>query len=68
MWVVCQKMFHFIKKRLWTKRNVPLLRQTVKNRLPQVPSATELESEESINDCVSAIVDALKASIDASTP
>jgi hypothetical protein len=56
------------RKRLWAKTNVPLLRQTVKIRLPQVPNATELQDEGNIDRYVSAIIDALSAGIDASTP
>jgi hypothetical protein len=43
------------RKRLWTKTNIPLLRQTVKNR-------------ESIDRYVHSIIDALKTGIDTSTP
>jgi ribonuclease HI len=57
-----------LRKRLWAKTNVLLLRQTVQNRLPQVPNATELQDEGSIDSYVTAIVDALGAGIDASTP
>jgi ribonuclease HI len=56
------------RKRLWAKTNVPLLQQTVKNRLPQVPKATELQDEESFDRYVSAIIGAIDAGIEASTP
>ena len=56
------------RKRLWTKTNLSLLQQTVKERLPRVPNATELRDKDSIDEYVRSIINALKAGIDASTP
>jgi hypothetical protein len=56
------------RKRLWEKTNTPLLQQTIKDRLPGVPDATDFEDKDSINDYVCSIINALKAGIEASTP
>jgi ribonuclease HI len=56
------------KKRLWTKTNLPLLRQTAKNRLRLVPDLTELGDNESIDEYVQSIIEALNTGIDAATP
>jgi hypothetical protein len=57
-----------IGKRMWAKTNPLVLRQKVKERLPQTPNAMELKDNESIDECVRSIIDALNAGIDASTP
>jgi SET domain len=57
-----------LRKRLWAKTNIPLLQQTVKNRLSLVPEATELNDKESVDEYVRYIVNALNAGIEASTP
>ena len=56
------------KKRLWTKTNLPLLRQTLENRIPSVTDITELKDNESIDEYIQSIVEALDAGVDASTP
>jgi len=56
------------KKRLWTKTNLPLLRQTVKDQLRLVPDITELRDNETIDEYVHSIINTLNAGIDASTP
>jgi hypothetical protein len=56
------------RKRLWNKRKMPVLRQMVEDRLPGVPNAPQLRNKESIDECVSSIINALKAGIEASTP
>ena len=56
------------RKRLWTKTSTPVLRQVVEDQLPGVPNALELRNKESIDECVSSIINALKAGIEASTP
>jgi endonuclease/exonuclease/phosphatase family metal-dependent hydrolase len=38
-----------LRKRLWAKTNLPLLRQTVNGQLPQVLRTIELRDKESIN-------------------
>lgn len=55
------------RKRLWAKTNTSTLRQIVKERLPQIEAA-ELRGEDSIDNFVSSIVNALYAGINASTP
>jgi ribonuclease HI len=56
------------RKRLWAKTNVPQLRQVVQERLPRVPDATELKDKSSTDEYVSAIIKAIHAGIDVSTP
>jgi ribonuclease HI len=56
------------KKRLWTKTNLPLLRQTVKNQIRPVPDVAELRDNESIDEYTQSIIEALNTGIDASTP
>ena len=56
------------RKRLWTKTNLPILRQMVKERLPRPDDSTELGDKESIDIYVTSIVNALDAGIDVSTP
>jgi hypothetical protein len=56
------------RKRLWTKTDIPLLQQTVKDRLRIVPDTMELKDKESINNYVHSIISALGAGIDVSTP
>ncbi|KAF5136457.1 hypothetical protein E5D57_000219 [Metarhizium anisopliae] len=57
-----------IRKRLWSKTNILVLRQTVKERLPQHFDGMELRSEDDIDALASSIIGALDAGIDASTP
>jgi hypothetical protein len=57
-----------VRRQVWAKTNLPLLRQTVNGRLPQVPYTTELGDKESIDEYVRLIINALNAGIDASTP
>ena len=56
------------RKRLWAKTTLPLLKQTVKDRLPRVPDTTKLKDKDSIEEYVRSIINALKAGIGASTP
>ncbi|QKX57721.1 uncharacterized protein TRUGW13939_04840 [Talaromyces rugulosus] len=56
------------KKRMWANTNLPLLRQTVRDGLPEVPNATELRGKDSIDKYVRSIINALTTGIDASTP
>ena len=55
------------RKRLWARTNLSILRQTVEGRL-ETSDSIELRSEESIDDAVSWIINALGAGIEASTP
>ena len=57
-----------IHKRQWARMDVPILQQTLKKRLPEVPTATALDGKYSIDQYVEAIVNALQAGIEASTP
>jgi hypothetical protein len=57
-----------VKRRIWAKTNLCLLRQTVENTLSSVPNATELRDVVSIDGYVQSIINALAAGIDASTP
>ncbi|PWI64463.1 hypothetical protein PCL_10441 [Purpureocillium lilacinum] len=56
------------KKRLWSKTNMPILRQTVKDRLPVLYDTMVLTDKADIDALVSSIVEALDAGVDASTP
>ncbi|KAJ6436485.1 hypothetical protein O9K51_10967 [Purpureocillium lavendulum] len=56
------------KKRLWTKTNIPILRQTVRDRLPQHCETTVLRDRDDIDALVASIINALGEGIDASTP
>ena len=56
------------KKRLWAKTNLSVLRQTVQDRLMDMPDATELQHKDHIDEFTHSIINALKAGIDASTP
>ena len=58
-----------LSKRLWAKTNLPLLQQTVNERLSQAArTVIELKDKESIDEYVRLIIDALHAGINASTP
>ncbi|KAK4075525.1 hypothetical protein Purlil1_12650 [Purpureocillium lilacinum] len=56
------------KKRLWTKMNIPILRQTVQDRLPRHCETTVLRDRDDIDALVASIINALGEGIDASTP
>jgi hypothetical protein len=56
------------RKRLWSKTNLPILRQVVQERLARTNEATELRDKESIEGFVCTLVQALDAGIEASTP
>jgi hypothetical protein len=56
------------KKRLWTKTNLPLLRQMVKNQIRPVPDVAELRDNESIDEYTQSIIEALNTGINALTP
>ncbi|OAQ57795.2 reverse transcriptase [Pochonia chlamydosporia 170] len=57
-----------IRKRLWSKTNIPILRQIVKDSLPQDCNNIALRNEDNIDTLVCSIVGALNAGIEASTP
>jgi endonuclease/exonuclease/phosphatase family metal-dependent hydrolase len=56
------------RKRMWAKTDLPILLQTVSDRLLQTTSAVELEDETSIDEYTQSIATALNAGIEASTP
>lgn len=56
------------RKRVWTKTNVTILRQTVIDRLPAIGESTRLTDGKSIDAFVSSIVEVLQAGVEASTP
>jgi hypothetical protein len=56
-----------LRKRLWTKTNLQLLQQTVKDQIDRIPN-TALKDGDSIDEYVGSIITALQAGIDASTP
>ena len=56
------------RKRQWAKMDIPMLQRTLKERLPRVPADTTLDSSQSIDAYVGLIVEALRVSVEASTP
>jgi len=56
------------RKRIWAKTKIPVLRQTVEERLSRLNDGTELRNSESIDRFTSSIVEALDAGVEASTP
>jgi hypothetical protein len=56
-----------LRKPQWTKTNIQLLQQTVKDQIHRIPSAA-LKDRDSIDEYVGSIITALQAGIDASTP
>lgn len=56
------------RKRMWTKTNQSLLRQTVQERLIGRPDGVELRSQHCIDEHVRSIIDAIQFGVDASTP
>jgi len=56
------------RKRMWAKTKIPVLRQTVEERLSRLNDGTELRNSESIDRFASSIVEALDAGVEASTP
>lgn len=56
------------KKRLWTKTNLAVLRETVRAHLPHPDITPRPRNKECIDKFVSSIIKALDAGIDASTP
>ena len=56
------------RKRLWSKTNGAVLRQTVADRLSAADDPAQLTDSNTIDKFVSSIVEALQAGIDAATP
>ena len=56
------------RKRMWTKMDPSILRHVVKEQLSRLDGTAELGNKESIDECVSSVIDALDAGIEASTP
>lgn len=56
------------RKRMWAKTDIPLLQETVSDRLPEVADDTELSDKKCIDEYVQSIVAAVNAGIETSTP
>lgn len=56
------------KKRMWTKTNLPVLRQTVQEHLSGLNDTVALKDKDAIDELVSSLAQALDAGIEASTP